>query len=161
MVAPQDLVVVVPGILGSRLVRVEQGRRGMRTTVVWDLSIRHLPRLLASAVTGSLVLDESDDSVVADELFDFQLLPGFFGVDDYSSLVGYLRGLTSPEQVVTFPYDWRRSNAGAAERLATVVGDGLTRLREAGARDPKAWFICHSMGGLVARYYCEIGRAHV
>lgn len=155
MVAYQDLVVVVPGILGSRLVRVEKGQNGPRTKVVWDLSVRRLPRLFATALTGGLELDESDDSIVADRLFDFQLLPGFFGVDDYASLVAYLGALTGAEQVVSFPYDWRRSNGVAAEQLGTVVGDGLRRLRDAGATEPKAWLVCHSMGGLVARYYCE------
>ena len=151
MVAFSDLVVVIPGILGSRLVR----RTGNRARVIWDLSIRNLPRLLRAAATGALVLDMDDDTIEADGLFSYQLLPGFFGVDDYASLVGVLRGAVGADQVVTLPYDWRRSNRIAAESLAVVVGEGLRKLREAGAKDPKAWLVAHSMGGLVARYYCE------
>jgi pimeloyl-ACP methyl ester carboxylesterase len=151
MVAFSDLVVVIPGILGSRLVR----RDGNRTKVVWDLSIRNLPRLLWAAATGALLFHEDDETIKADSLFSYQLLPGFFGVDDYVSLVGVLRGVASADQVVTLPYDWRRSNRIAADALAMTVGDGLRKLREAGAKDPKAWLVAHSMGGLVARYYCE------
>lgn len=158
MVSFSDLVVLVPGILGSRLVR----RDAHRTQVVWDLSIRNLPRLLKVAATGALALHEDDESTTADALFSYQLLPGFFGVDNYDSLVSFLRRLTSTDQVVTLPYDWRRSNRVAADALAVTVGDGLRKLREAGAKDPQAWLVAHSMGGLVARYYCEQlgGAAH-
>jgi pimeloyl-ACP methyl ester carboxylesterase len=151
MVAFSDLIVIVPGILGSRL-RRPKAHGG--TQVIWDLSIRHLPGLFKAAVTGDLAVRDDDD-VVADELFSYQLLPGLFGVDDYDTLVAFLRGMTTPEQVVTHPYDWRLSNRVAAEALERKVGDGLARLRRDGANDPKARIIAHSMGGLVARYYCE------
>lgn len=150
MIPFSDLIVVVPGILGSRLVRNDSSG----SHVVWDLSIRNLPQLLKALVSGSLELAD-DDETTADALFNYQLLPGFFGVDDYDSLVGFLRGLTSSHQVVTLPYDWRRSNRVAAEALAAKVGSGLNQLRKSGAADPKAWIVAHSMGGLVARYYCE------
>ena len=48
-----DLVVAIPGILGSRLVRKDGGR----LVTVWDFSLRHLPALLRSMATGGLVLD--------------------------------------------------------------------------------------------------------
>ena len=150
MVAFSDLVVVVPGILGSRLVR----REGRKKRVVWDLSIRHLPRMLKEVAAGGLEIAD-DDGIEADALFNYQLLPGFFGVDDYDSLVETLRRSVGESQVVTYPYDWRRSNRLAAEGLSTTVDAGLQRLREAGAQSPKVWLISHSMGGLVARYYCE------
>jgi hypothetical protein len=48
----RDLVVVIPGILGSRLERVEGGKR----RVVWDLSLRGLGPSLRSLATEEIVL---------------------------------------------------------------------------------------------------------
>ena len=152
-----DLIVVIPGILGSRLVR----RHGGKTVTAWDFSISALPRLLWELTTGGLVLegngiDPPQDDIEAAELFNFQILPGFFGVDDYSMLLESLGRSAGPGQLVTFPYDWRLSNRHAAEKLVTAAGDALRRWRTAsGNAQAKLWLVCHSMGGLVARYFCE------
>ena len=111
--------------------------------------------------TGGLVLegngiDPPDDGIEADELFNFQVLPGFFGVDDYASLLDTLGRSVAPGQLVTFPYDWRLSNRLAAERLVSKAGGALRAWRRASGNDEaKLWLVCHSMGGLVARYFCE------
>jgi hypothetical protein len=159
-----DLVIVIPGILGSRLVR--PSAKGDVT--VWDMSLRTLPRVLKEARDGSLTLKshdgKPDDDVVARELFNYQLLPGFFGVDDYEPLLRSLRSvLPSPKQLLTFPYDWRGSNVFAAEALATMALPALHDWRRASGRSQaRLWLICHSMGGLVARYFCEhLGGAEV
>src|SRR5438045_3416849 len=106
-----DLVVLLPGILGSKLVR----RQGKREVTVFDLSIARLPRLLRELASGGLVLpgdgaDPPDDGIEAVELFNYQLLPGFFGVDDYESIVAALKNSVGEKQLLTFPYDWRLSN---------------------------------------------------
>jgi pimeloyl-ACP methyl ester carboxylesterase len=111
-------------------------------------------------VAGNLTVDigaePGDDDIEADRLFNYQLLPGFFGVDDYDALVGVLEAAVGPRQVLTFPYDWRLSNRHAAATLETVVGNALkTWMKESGAKDAKVWLVTHSMGGLVARYFCE------
>ena len=152
-----DLVVVIPGILGSRLVR----KAGGRASTVWDFSLRHLPALLLTAVTQGIALegngiDAPDDDIEAADLFNYQLLPGYFGVDDYASLVQALQGSVGERQVMTFPYDWRLSNRHAAAALERRALDALTRWRaESGNGQAKLWLVCHSMGGLVARYFCE------
>jgi pimeloyl-ACP methyl ester carboxylesterase len=152
-----DVVVVIPGILGSRLVR----REGVRETTVWNFSLKNLPRLLLEVVRNGLTLRGSegppDDGIEAVELFRYQLLPGFLGVDDYEPLVASLRAtVTDPRQLLSFPYDWRASNRFAAERLQQRALEALKTWRDAsGNRDAKLWLIGHSMGGLVARYFCE------
>jgi len=152
-----DLVIVIPGILGSRLVR----REGSRKVTVWDFSIKNLPRLLMELATDSLVFDEQakppDDGVEAVGLFNYQLLPGFFGVDDYRPLIESLGAAVSdPRQLLTFPYDWRASNRFAAQRLESYALNALQQWKEvSGNKSAKLWLVCHSMGGLVARYFCE------
>jgi pimeloyl-ACP methyl ester carboxylesterase len=163
----RDLVIVIPGILGSRLVRRNR-RRPDKTKVVWDFSVSKLPLMLRAMASGKLVLegdgiDPPDDGIEADGLFSYQLFPGLFGVDDYDTLLTRLRNVVSDRQVLTFPYDWRLSNRHAAVRLETFAGDALRAWKaESNAKDPKLWLIAHSMGGLVARYYCEHlgGAAH-
>jgi pimeloyl-ACP methyl ester carboxylesterase len=153
-----DLVIVIPGILGSRLVR----REGDRSVTVWDFSIKSLPRVLKEIITHGLVLERPygppEDGVEAAGLFNYQWLPGFFGVDDYAPLVNGLRAAIGPnaQQLIEFPYDWRASNRYAAERLQNTALDALTRWKKAsGNPNAKLWLVCHSMGGLVARYFCE------
>lgn len=152
-----DMIVVIPGILGSRLVR----RDGDKAVTVWDFSIKALPRLLWELAQGDLTLegngvDAPCDGIEPAELFNFQILPGFFGVEDYTSLLETLNTDTLRGQLITFPYDWRLSNRHAAEKLATVARDALRRWRKSsGADRAKLWLVCHSMGGLVARYFCE------
>lgn len=99
-----------------------------------------------------------DDDVKATDLFNYQLLPGFFGNDDYSALIDRLRSSVKEpgSQVIKFPYDWRASNKWAAERLNIVARDALKEWQHSsGNADAKLWLVCHSMGGLVARYFCE------
>jgi len=149
-----DLVMVLPGILGSKLVRTT---KRFNAEVVWNFSIRDLPSLLLEIAKGGLVYSPDDVDVDAVDLFEYQLFPGFFGVDSYVGLVDTLgRSLGNAGQLVTFPYDWRASNALAATALKTRANDALRTWRtNSGNTDAKLWLICHSMGGLVARYFCE------
>lgn len=159
-----DLVVLLPGFLGSRLVR----GKGKDAVTIWDLSMSRLPRLLREIYKGGLVLpgngiDPPDDDVEAVDLFSSQLLPGFIGVDDYQTILGALQRSAGAGQVLSFPYDWRLSNRHAAKRLETTAMDALRQWQDkSGNRNGKLWLVCHSMGGLVARYFCEHlgGRDH-
>jgi pimeloyl-ACP methyl ester carboxylesterase len=152
-----DLVVVIPGILGSKLAR----RDGDRLVTVWDFSIHHLASSLKTLISGNIVLegngiDAPDDGIEAVDLYSYQLLPGFFGVDDYSPLVRALQKSVGESQVISCPYDWRLSNRHAARKLDRVARSVLQEWRKkSGNADAKLWLVSHSMGGLVARYFCE------
>jgi triacylglycerol esterase/lipase EstA (alpha/beta hydrolase family) len=62
------------------------------------------------------------------------------------------------DAVQAFPYDWRRSIIESAAALAETAGDHLERWRRhaKGSGDAQLSLVCHSMGGLVARYYAEV-----
>jgi pimeloyl-ACP methyl ester carboxylesterase len=69
-----------------------------------------------------------------------------------------------PGNLVVFAYDWRLSNRHSAERLRARVEACLERWRasELSRADAQLVFICHSMGGLAARWYIErLGGAEV
>jgi pimeloyl-ACP methyl ester carboxylesterase len=54
-------------------------------------------------------------------------------------------------------YDWRLSNRYNGKRLKSIVEPALDRWKAQGGqfKEAKLVFICHSMGGLVARWYIE------
>lgn len=168
MTAPpvNDLVVVIPGIQGSRLAR--------DGTPIWDVSAgafwRGLTTLGASIKSLELPPDIGDDDA-PDGVEPVGLMPDLHGlpglgpiVRGYTGLVEWLKrdvGLraatpASPGNLVDFPYDWRLSNRNSAKRLAETVTRELSRWRRDGHRDAKIVLLAHSMGGLVARYYLEV-----
>lgn len=155
-----DLFVLIPGITGTVL------RKDGRD--VWALSGSALRSLVFSGGRGleSLRLEGDDpnlddlgDGITAPEvILGFTLLPGLHKCDSYKRLLDFIAdsGLVSSGALVTFPYDWRRDNRVAARKLGRAVEEGLRRLREQGAANPRAVLIAHSMGGLVARYWLEV-----
>ena len=67
------------------------------------------------------------------------------------------------QQFFKFPYDWRASNRWAAEALDAFIRPKLHDwCRGPGGSDAKLWLVCHSMGGLVGRYFLEhLGGANI
>jgi pimeloyl-ACP methyl ester carboxylesterase len=64
------------------------------------------------------------------------------------------READSPPTLRVFPYDWRKSNVLAADRLADLIDQIFNE--HSGAAEVS--LIAHSMGGLVSRFYLESGR---
>jgi Lecithin:cholesterol acyltransferase len=173
--ARHDLVVVVPGIMGSTLVR--HGRP------VWSPSAPSIIRAIASFGRHVKALQLPDDigdyhpgdGVEAEALMpDLHALPGIWtpvrGYDrlvDRLQLIGFRRASADPTappgNLLLFPYDWRLSNRYNGIELGRQVERSLGRWREQGAQyaDAKVCFVCHSMGGLVARWYIAHGGAEI
>jgi pimeloyl-ACP methyl ester carboxylesterase len=149
-----DIIILIPGIGGSRLER--DGKP------IYDLSFGALPRLIWNWTGGGLAFHggsgKPDDGVVAADLFNNQLIPGYFGVDDYDGLVNILKSVVrDPDrQFFKFPYDWRASNRWAGEALDAFARPQLHEWQKGnGGAEARLWLVCHSMGGLVARYFLE------
>jgi hypothetical protein len=153
-----DLIVVVPGIMGSVL------KRGAVT--VWDTNIATATKdlLRFGQLTDALRLppdlgdaepDQHHALQATDLIGGWHLWPGVWTGAGYHGLVTDLRSwYPEPRQVVKFPYDWRLSNRVTATRLGRFVKDALASWRKAsGNSDALVVFVCHSMGGLVARHY--------
>jgi tetratricopeptide (TPR) repeat protein len=117
---PQPVVFVLPGIMGSHL--EVNGNR------IW-LDIFDL------AAGGLGKLEIGDPGVQAQGLV----------ASTYADLVEYL---SACHEVVTFPYDWRRSIGEEAARFADEVA---AKLDEAERHAQPVRILAHSMGGLVAR----------
>jgi len=166
---PTDVAVVLPGILGSTL------RQDGHT--VWAPSAGSVLRAIATlgASVKRLQLpagigdEHPGDGVEPASLMpDLHVLPGIWtpvkGYDrllDRLRLLGYREPGTNPGSPPgnLFPvaYDWRLSCRYNAQRLITIIDPALERWRAQGGpyTNAQVVFVCHSMGGLVARWYIE------
>lgn len=168
-----DLVVVLPGITGSTLgVRGDDGSPA-GDNLIWAPSAGAVWKLLSGgnsilkyALPDGIGDDHPGDGVEPIALMpDVHALPGIWTpIKGYDVLVRALEELghrrdngAKPANLLTFPYDWRLSNRYNGERLGAVVEPALEKLRAQGGQyaDARAVFVCHSMGGLVARWYIE------
>lgn len=166
----RDLVVVLPGIMGSVL--------HYRGQVIWGQSLGLLGRALISLGSDLDRLTLPGDSLTDDNLGDAitvgGLMPGVHGLHKISVCTGYspmtdwieeafdlmpaVAGAATPANYFPFPYDWRRDNRYTAAKLKQLIDNHLPRWRTANTsnRDAKVILIAHSMGGLIARYYLEV-----
>jgi pimeloyl-ACP methyl ester carboxylesterase len=163
--AMQDLIVVVPGITGTVLRRDGHA--------VWNLSLSAVGRGIVGFTRTAESLRLPDDVgtgsapptmalEVGGLVNGWHLWPGVYGGPGYRRLVDVLTE-TARGAVRTFGYDWRLSNRHTARLLAANVESWLNDWRSStGNADAKVIFVCHSMGGLLARYYLEVlgGREH-
>ncbi|MEM9008559.1 MAG: lecithin--cholesterol acyltransferase, partial [Cyanobacteria bacterium P01_F01_bin.86] len=168
----KDMVVILPGILGSVLQK--DGKD------IWAISGQSIWNILTNAdkAIADLKLGEDDpekfdlgDGIRTTRLMaDAHLVPGLVKIDGYtqtSKLITDNFDVTpgdiynDPEDKAAnfyhFPYDWRRDNRANARILKHFLDMRLKRWREvSGAQDAKVILMAHSMGGLVSRYYLEV-----
>jgi len=149
-----DAVILIPGLMGSEL----QDARGR---LLWGLR----PRLLASALlTGrlfALLHYAPADGICARRLLRAPgLIPGLGNLDPYTRLARALSNdiLVDSAALHEFAYDWRRSIKHSAQELERAAQAHLDawRAHPKGSPDAKLWLVCHSLGGLVARYFTDV-----
>jgi hypothetical protein len=138
--------------------------------VVWGLRPGLVARqVVLGDVLARLRLAEGapDDGVRPSQLVRFPVkLPFLGGLDPYTPLLRRLEDVVlAPEALLAFPYDWRRPVAEAGARLETAALAHLEQWRarwerlpaaERGPEEPRLTLVCHSMGGLVARWFAEV-----
>lgn len=157
-----DVIVLLPGILGSVLER--DGRE------VWSMSPGAAWRAIVSLGNSVDALELGDDDPSVDDLGDgvtaprllpdLHLIPGLWSIDGYSHIRSSIFAsfdVVAGQNWFDFPYDWRRDNRVAARHLAERAPGWLKAWRQrSGNKDAKLVLVGHSMGGLVARHYLEV-----
>lgn len=165
----RDMVVVLPGIVGSVLEKDGKDVWALSGQAAWG-ALRGLgDSLKALKLDGDDPrVDDLGDGVRASRLIpDFHIVPGLCKVDGYSGLRRLFQQRfdvvpgdpesPKPANYFEFPYDWRRDNRVSARRLQRLVESALPRWRDySGARDARVILLAHSMGGLVSRHYLEV-----
>lgn len=151
-------VIVIPGILGSELVRPDG-------TIAW-LNIGNAVGFHDLSLPFRLPLTQSVDALRPGGLLGVDtLLPRLFGFTEYSELLDLLeragfvrdRAVEDPRPSYhVFTYDWRRDLHEAVCRLDETLGQIA---EERGDPNTRFRVVGHSMGGLIARYYLRFGTA--
>jgi len=169
----QDLVVILPGILGSVLQKDDKDLWGVSTGAIWNILISQGNALNALNIQQDDPDAENlDDGIKAVRLVeDVTIIPGFIKVDGYTRTTKmitenfanvtqgniYLDPDDRPANLYHFPYDWRRDNRANAKILKRLLAKRLKCWREhTGNPNAKVILLAHSMGGLISRYYLEV-----
>jgi len=168
----KDMVVILPGILGSVLQKDGKDLWAVSGQAVWQILTK------SGEAIHNLKLAQDDpeaeslgDGVRATVLIqDTHLIPGFWKIDGYTKTARLITDnfdvtpgdiYNDPDDRAAnfyqFPYDWRRDNRANARILKKLIDKRLKCWREtSGAADAKVILMAHSMGGLVSRYYLEV-----
>ncbi|MDR3581896.1 MAG: hypothetical protein P4L67_01335 [Candidatus Pacebacteria bacterium] len=145
----REPVVIVPGMLGSRLDKVSDGQE------VW-------PDANAMLLSGSdSYLDDLSLSRSGAQISGMEMTPSdiirtvttsipFSGQDFYGPLLDSLVSMGYREGTDLFvaPYDWRLDIASSAASIDPVIRNAIAH-----SPDGKIDIVAHSMGGLVIRDY--------
>ena len=168
----KDLVVILPGILGSVLQK--DGKD------LWAVSGQAVGQIFTNSEQTFQNLKLGQDNPEAESLGDgvrataliqdTHLIPGLWKIDGYTKTASLITDnfdvtpgdiYNDPDDKAAnfyqFPYDWRRDNRANARILKKLIDKRLKCWREkSGASDAKVILMAHSMGGLVSRYYLEV-----
>jgi pimeloyl-ACP methyl ester carboxylesterase len=181
----RDVVVVIPGIMGSELVDSE-GR------LVWSVTPGMLTRAIRTL--GASIRNLALEPGIGDNppagpkqmratrlIGSLHVVPGLWTpITGYDGLLNFLAserfhlfdGVSGSNDCIPnllpFPYDWRLSNRYNGKLLAQFAIPALEKWRrQPGMAAAKLVLVCHSMGGLIARWFAEkeggaeLIRAHI
>jgi pimeloyl-ACP methyl ester carboxylesterase len=158
----KDLVILIPGILGSRLLHQGKPFWGDDSPTFLQWVKRHGNDLAHLSIgPDDPAVDDLGDGITPSGLVESFLVVGrFVKVGGYASLARFLQKdlrLKLGENLQFFVYDWRRDLRVAARRLATRIEGWLQTWRSrSGNPEAKLVLIGHAMGGLIARYYADV-----
>jgi len=154
----KDCIVLIPGIMGSVLTK--------RGKAIWSPSpAAPLTGLWthfnALRLSDDTLEDRDVDGVEAADLVRWpHMIPDFWKIDAYSEIkaeIAYRFQIKPLRNYFEFAYDWRRDNRASARRLQRLSREWLRSWKaSSGNHDARLILICHSMGGLIARYFLEV-----
>jgi hypothetical protein len=162
MAAFPDVVVVLPGVLGSVLERDGKEIWGLSAGALWRGITSGANTVRQLALEGDdPSVDDLGDGVKATKVIpDLHIFPGFWKIDGYAKTIDTLSKkveLQEGKNLFGFAYDWRRDNRVSAKALKKQTDTWLKAWRNSsGNADAKLVLIGHSMGGIVARYFLEV-----
>ena len=157
-----DVFILLPGISGSELYVDGNPVWSLKLGSIWDTLKSfggNLNRLTLHSDPKD-IYDLGDGVSVGTLIPDTHLIPGFWKIDGYTQIRDKLIKafeLKPGENYFDFAYDWRRDNRISATQLKRFSSTALDTWRKtSGKKEAKLILVCHSMGGLIARYFLEV-----
>lgn len=152
-------VIFIPGIMGSIL------KDQSTNKTVWGRLTMGVSRLIALPINAPFnavnLVTGNDNLVPAGILDKYTLFPGLVEVEVYDNvrrIAMQAGGFIKDKDSFAFSYDWRKDPVEAAKQLGTLID----RIKlQSGDPNLKVNLVCHSLGGLIARYYIKYGTADV
>ncbi len=144
-VTKNDPVIIIPGILGTELVRGDETLwLDLGRTIVTPGD--EFMDTLAMNVDGV----SSIDGISATEVIRQKGLAGKVVFDYLGGLINKLKetGYKENTDLFVFPYDWRLDNVYTAQKLKEKIDSVLSQTGSG-----KVTLVAHSMGGLIAKQY--------
>ena len=141
--ANKEPVIIVPGILGSRLNRVSDGEE------VWFNEEKMFnPLTPDDNYLDELKLDTSGNEII--DMYSGGIIESVLGANQYGNLIQRFRddGYQLGVDLFLFPYDWRLDVELSSLELDSVIDEAVVN-----SPTGKVNIIAHSMGGLVVKDY--------
>lgn len=162
----QPPVVIIPGLLGSRLINAKSGEEQWPGGA-FDVAFSQYEAIEMPVDGNTVIPDPLPSNLVAGGITESALGRDFYGqiIDTLVRYGGYRRAdigepVSSPNErrVYVFDYDWRQDNVTTVRTLAKFLESIRTDYG-----DPALKFdiVAHSMGGLITRYFLRYGTEDV
>jgi pimeloyl-ACP methyl ester carboxylesterase len=148
-------VIFIPGMMGSVL---QDSRTGK---TVWGNVGGTVMDLLALPIDAVNLVGNRDSLSPSGLLGKFTWIPGVVEKKVYQHLTQVsitAGGYTPNKDAFSLSYDWRRDLVESAQKLGALIEEIKAKT---GNPDIKVDLLCHSSGGLIARYYAKYGTEDV
>ncbi len=145
----------IPGMMASVLKNRTTGK------IVFGNVLQGLIEELELPIDGKTFRDDRDEIVAQEVVKTFTYIPGVLELDlneQIRQTAHKVAGFKPGQDGFSFPWDWRRDLVEAAQKLDRTLKDLKAKT---GQPDLKINLVCHSAGGLVARYYAKYGAVDV
>ncbi len=145
----------IPGMMASVLKDHVSGK------VVYGNVFQGLIKELELPINGKTLRDNQDEVVAGGVVRTFKYIPGVLELDLNDRIAQVARkvgGFKTGQDGFSYSWDWRRDLVEAAQQLDRTIQDIKVKT---GQPDLKINLMCHSAGGLVARYYAKYGAVDV
>ncbi len=142
----REPVIIVPGILGTKLNRTSDGEE------VWPNTAKMFfeKGFNGDIYLNDLILDGFGNQTLISSMNPTLLLDSAFSNDVYGNFINSFvtSGYASGTDFFAFPYDWRLDIASSTQRLDTIVKSAIIN-----SPTGKVNIIAHSLGGLLVKQY--------
>ena len=145
----------IPGMMASVLKDRVSGK------IIYGNVLQGLIKELELPIDGKTLRDDQDEVVAGDVVRTFKYIPGVLELDLNDRIAQVARkigGFKAGEDGFSFGWDWRRDIIEGAQQLDRAIENFKAKT---GRPDIKINLLCHSAGGLVARYYAKYGAKDV